>query len=47
MPEVRELEGIVSQIPPKYLDNAMTAIVEDIDPFMLSLIVNGKILKIV
>ena len=45
MPEVREPKGIFSQIPPKYLDNAMTAVVEDIDPFMLSLIVNGKILK--
>ena len=45
IPKIKEPEGIVSQIPPRYLDNAMTSIVEYIDPFMLSLIVNGKTLK--
>ena len=41
IPKIKEPEGIVSQIAPRYLDNAMTSVVEDIDPFMLSLIVNG------
>ena len=45
IPKIKEPKGIVSQIPPRYLDNAMTSVVEDIDPFMLSLIVNGKTLK--
>ena len=45
IPRIKEPKGIVSQIPPTYLDSAMTSIVEDIDPFMLNLIVIGKTLK--
>ena len=41
-PKLKEPEGIISQIPPRYLDNAMTSVVEDIDPFLLSLVVNEK-----
>ena len=44
-PKPKEDEGVISQIPPRYLDNAMTYVVEDIDHFLLSLIVNGKNLK--
>ena len=44
-PKPKECEGIISQIPPKYLDNTMTSFVRDIDPFLLSLIVNGKNMK--
>ena len=44
-PKEKDYEGIISQIPPRYLDNTMTPIVEDIGPFLLSLIVNGKTLK--
>ena len=32
-PKPKEREDIISQIPPKYVDNAMTLVVEDIDPF--------------
>ena len=45
IPKPKEPKGIISQIPPRYLDNAMTLVVEDIDPFLLSLVVNGKTLK--
>ena len=45
IPKTKEPEGIISQIPPRYLDNAMTLVVEDIDPFMLSLLLNDKTLK--
>ena len=44
-PKPKECEGIISKIPPIYLYDAMTSIVEDIDPFLLSLIMNGKTLK--
>ena len=44
-PKSKEYEGVVSQIPPMYLDSAMTSYVEDVDPFFLSLIINGKNLK--
>ena len=45
IPRIKEPKSIVSQIPSRYLDSAMTLVVEDIDPFMLSLIVSGKTLK--
>lgn len=35
----------MSQIPQMYLDNSSVAYIENIDPFFLSLIINGKILK--
>ena len=44
-PKSKESEGVVSQIPPMYLDSIMTSYVEDIGPFYLSLIVNGKTLE--
>ena len=44
-PKPKECEGIISQIPPRNLDNTMTSFVEVIDPFLLSFIVNGNTLK--
>ena len=44
-PKRKESKGIISQIPLRYLDNAMKFVVEDIDPFLLSLVANGKTLK--
>ena len=44
-PEPKEYEGVISQIPPMCLDSTMTSYVEDIDPYFLSLVVNGKTLK--
>ena len=45
IPRINEPECIIFQIPPRYLDSAMTSVVEDIDPFMLSLIASGITLK--
>lgn len=41
----KEDKGIMSQIPQMYLDNSSTTYIENIDPFFLSLIINGKTLK--
>lgn len=41
----KDCEGVVSQIPPMYLETTPTPYIEDIDPFFLSLVVNGKVLK--
>lgn len=41
----KECEGVTSQIPPMYIDDVATSYVEDIEPLLLNLVVNGKVVK--
>lgn len=41
----KELEGLVSQIPQIYLEDIVGESPENVDPFFLSVIINGGVLK--
>ena len=43
--ETVEVKGVVSQIPPMYLDESINQCEQDIDPFFLSVIIKGHVLK--
>ena len=40
-----EMEGVVSQIPLMYLNDSVNWCLQNADPFLLSIIINGKTLK--
>ena len=40
-----ETKVVVSQIPPMYLDNSVNQCLGSVEPFLLSIFINGKTLK--